>query len=129
MKKVKGTFEVKMTPRDLGENAAVGVMDLDKKYSGPLNASGSGEMLAMQSGVEGSAGYTAMERVTGELDGKDGSFALMHFGIMDRGTPTLTIKIVPDSGTGDLNGISGEMNIIIENGEHLYELEYGFAEI
>ena len=129
MKKVKGTFEVKMTPRDMGEDAAVGVMNLDKKYSGSLNAKGSGEMLAMQSGVEGSAGYTAMERVTGELDGKEGSFALMHFGIMNRGTPTLTIKIVPDSGTGNLNGISGEMNIIIENGEHLYELEYDFTEI
>lgn len=124
MTKVKGKFEVKMTPRDMGEGSAVGVMDLDKKYSGSLSAASSGEMLAMQTGVEGSAGYTAMELVTGELDGKKGSFALMHFGIMDRGTPTLTIKIVPDSGTGDLSGISGEMNIIIENGEHLYELEY-----
>jgi len=124
MTKVKGLFEVKMTPRDLGEGSAVGLMNLDKKYSGPLDAKGSGEMLAMQSGVEGSAGYVAMERVTGELDGKPGSFALMHFGIMDRGTPTLTIKIVPDSGTGGLTGISGTMSIIIENGQHFYDLEY-----
>jgi hypothetical protein len=124
MNKAKGIFSVKMTPRDLGEGSAVGAMNLDKKYSGPLEAAGSGEMLAIQSGVEGSAGYVAMERVTGNLDGKNGSFALMHFGVMDRGTPSLHIKIVPDSGTGELTGISGTLTINIENGEHFYEIEY-----
>ncbi len=117
-----------MVPRDLGEDAAVGLMTLDKKYAGPLEAKSSGKMLAMQSGVEGSAGYVAMERVTGKLDDKEGSFALMHFGIMDRGTPTLNIKIVPDSGTDDLTGITGSMTIVMENGGHFYELEYDLAD-
>ncbi len=128
MNKATGTFEVKMVPRDLGETAAVGAMALDKKYSGQLEAVGKGEMLAIQSGVEGSAGYVAMESVTGNLDGREGSFALMHFGIMDRGAPTLNIKIVPDSGTEELTGISGQMAITIEKGQHFYEIEYSFEE-
>ena len=83
-------------------------------------------MLAISSAVEGSAGYVAMEQVIGTLQGKSGGFALQHFGTMTRGTPELNVMVVPDSGTGELAGLSGKMQIIIADGKHSYEFEYEF---
>jgi len=128
MSHASGTFEVKVTPQAPDENGepTVGRLSLDKQFHGDLEGTSKGQMLAVRSDVEGSAGYVAMERVTGTLAGRTGSFALQHNGIMNRGAPTLTISVVPDSGTGELAGISGTMTINIVDGKHLYELEYAF---
>jgi hypothetical protein len=120
------TFEVKVTPQAPDENgeSSVGRLSLDKQFHGDLEGTSKGQMLAVRSDVEGSAGYVAMERVTGTLAGRTGTFALQHYGIMNRGAPTLTISVVPDSGTGQLAGLAGTMTINIVEGKHLYELEY-----
>ncbi len=119
----KGTFDVKMAP-PADDTADVGRMTLDKTFHGDLEASSIGQMIAVRTPTEGSAGYVAMERVTGTLDGKKGSFALQHFGTMNRGKQHLRIEIVPDSGTDGLAGISGTLDIIIEKGAHSYVLYY-----
>jgi hypothetical protein len=124
-----GPFDVKVTPQqpdsDVAKAANLGRMSLDKQYRGDLDATGKGEMIAAQTEVEGSAGYVAIERVTGSLKGKKGSFVLQHNATMDRGVPNLNIIVVPDSGTAELKGISGKMNIIIApGGKHSYEFEY-----
>jgi hypothetical protein len=121
-----GTFEVKLKPRtdeDVGD-PTVGRMSIDKQFHGDLEATSKGQMLAVQGEVKGSAGYVAMERVTGTLAGHSGSFALQHTGTMNRGVPQLSVTVVPDSGTGELVGLSGKMNIIIADGKHSYEFEY-----
>ena len=125
-RKVTGPFEVKLLPEagGMADEAGIGRMGLDKRYHGELEAIGKGVMLAMRSAVDGSAGYVAMERVTGTLGGRSGSFAMQHSGTMTRGAPDLTISVVPDSGTDQLEGLSGSMNIIIADGKHTYELEY-----
>lgn len=119
----KGTFDVKMVPQ-ADDTADVGRMTLDKTFHGDLEASSIGQMIAVRTPTEGSAGYVAMERVTGTLGGKKGSFALQHFGTMNRGKQHLRIEIVPDSGTDGLAGISGTLDIIIEMGAHSYVLDY-----
>jgi hypothetical protein len=119
----KGTFDVKMAPQ-ADDTADVGRMTLDKTFHGDLEASSIGQMIAVRTPTEGSAGYVAMERVTGTLGGKKGSFALQHFGTMNRGKQHLRIEIVPDSGTDGLAGISGTLDIIIEKGAHSYVLYY-----
>ncbi len=131
MNRAVGTFEVKLAPldtynRDTG--ALAGRMSLDKQFRGELEATGKGEMLTAGTDVKGSAAYVAIERVTGTLRGRSGSFALHHTGIMNRGVPTLTIAVVPDSGTGRLAGISGRMAIIIADGNHSYEFDYTLPE-
>jgi hypothetical protein len=129
MKHAKGTFEVDLTPQkpDEGvENAAVSRMLIIKNFTGGLEAKSQGQMLSFQSAVKGSAGYVAIEQVTGTLDGKQGTFVLQHNGIMDQGKPQLGISVVPDSGTGELEGLEGNMSIKIENGKHYYELVYRF---
>ena len=123
----KGTFDVKMAPQ-ADDTADVGRMTLDKTFHGDLEASSIGQMIAVRTPTEGSAGYVAMERVTGTLDGKKGSFALQHFGTMNRGKQHLRIEIVPDSGTDGLAGISGTLDIIIEKGAHFYVLDYALPE-
>lgn len=100
---------------------------LDKAFHGELEGTSKGQMLGLSTTVEGSAGYVAMEQVTGTLQGKSGKFALQHFGKMTRGTPDLNVKVVPDSGTDDLTGLSGNMQIIIADGKHSYEFEYEIA--
>ena len=129
--RASGTFEVKLSPQapddDKPESAAVGRMVLDKQFHGDLEATSKGQMLAVQT-VEGSAGYVAMEQVSGTLKGRRGPFVLQHMGTMTRGTPKLTVSVVPDSGTGDLVGLAGEMEIIIAGGKHSYELEYKLGE-
>jgi hypothetical protein len=122
-----GPFEVTVAPMaayNADADANLGRMSLDKRYHGDLEATGKGEMLTAMTGVKGSAGYVAIERVTGTLNGRHGSFVLQHTGTMTRGTPSLTITVVPDSGTGELAGLSGTMTIIIADGNHSYEFEY-----
>ena len=124
-----GPFDVKLKPQPLAETVAdsgLGRMALDKQFHGDLEATSVGEMLtAMSTSVQGSGAYVAVERVTGNLQGRSGSFALYHIGVMNRGVPQLTITVVPDSGTGELTGIAGKLNIRIESdGKHLYDLEY-----
>jgi hypothetical protein len=127
-KHASGTFDVKVTPQKPdnpeAEAANLGRMSLDKKFHGDLEATSKGEMLAAMSEVKGSAGYVAMERVSGTLGGRSGTFVLQHRGTMTRGLPQLSVTVVPDSGTGDLAGLTGSMTIKIEEGKHFYEFEY-----
>ncbi len=126
-----GPFEVKMTPQGPVEGVGdptVARVALDKTYQGGLVATSRGEMLATRTEVAGSAGYVAIERVEGALHGKAGGFALQHSGIMDRGVPSLTLVVIPDSGTGELVGIAGTMAIQAEAGKHSYDLEYTLPE-
>jgi hypothetical protein len=124
-----GSFDVKITPQllaEAGADSGLGRMSLDKQFHGELEANSVGEMLtAMSSSVQGSGAYVAVERVTGKLNGRSGSFALQHSGVMNRGVPQLSVMIVPDSGTGELTGITGKLNIRIEpDGKHFYDFEY-----
>jgi hypothetical protein len=102
----------------------LGRLALDKQFHGDLEATSKGQMLAAGTEVKGSAGYVAMERVTGTLHGRSGTFALQHSGIMNRGVPQLMITVVPDSGTGQLTGLTGTMTINIVDEKHSYEFEY-----
>jgi hypothetical protein len=125
---VTGNFEVKMAPQKpdnpQAEASGLGRMSIDKQFHGDLEATSQGEMLSLLDRALGSGGYVAMERVTGMLAGKSGSFALEHNATMDRGKPSLNIIVVPDSGTGELAGITGTMNIRIEGGKHFYDFDY-----
>ena len=130
LKRITGSFDVKITPQPAVENVgdpAIGRMALDKRFHGGLDATSRGEMLAFRSLVPGSAGYVAMERVVGSLDGRKGSFIFKHDGTMTRGAAHLTLTVVPDSGTDELLGLSGSMAIIITEGKHTYEFNYELA--
>jgi hypothetical protein len=122
----KGTFEVKLAPLASPElpDGVLGRMSIDKQFHGDLEGTSKGEMLMASTEVKGSAGYVALEQVTGKLNGRTGTFILQHNATMDRGTPHLSITVVPDSGTGELSGISGTLNIIIADGKHSYDFEY-----
>ena len=123
----RGPFEVKVFPKEeKASEPLFGRMMLDKQFHGDLEATSKGEMLSAGTGGKGSSGaYVALERVTGNLQGRNGSFTLVHTGIMDHGVPQMTITVVPDSGTGQFEGMSGKMNINIEEGgKHFYDLEY-----
>jgi len=128
MNHARGPFTVKIMPQGEGHSAddvSTGRVTLDKAYSGDLQAIGVGDMLAARTAVGNSAGYVAIERVTGTLDGRSGSFVVQHSGTMDRGAQQLAIGIVPDSGTGELAGIAGMMSIdVAPNGAHHYDLAY-----
>ena len=120
-----GTFEVKVTPQsDDKSDASLGHMSLEKQIHGDLEATSKGQMLTAATDVKGSAGYVAIERITGTLKGRSSSFVLQHSGTMTRGTPSLTITVVPDSGTGQLAGLSGTMQITITDGKHSYDFDY-----
>lgn len=121
-----GAFDVKMQPEaDTSAENGSARLRLDKTYHGPLEATAVGTMLGARTAVEGSAGYVAIERVTGTLGGKRGSFVLQHFGVMQGGNRHLDIRIVPDSADGELTGLRGTMAIRIEaGGAHFYTLEY-----
>ena len=97
---------------------------MEKRLHGDLEASSKGEMLSAMTAVKGSAGYVAIERVTGKLGGRVGSFVLQHNAMMNRGVPELTIRVVPDSGTEELIGLIGMMKIVVENGKHSYDFNY-----
>ena len=129
--RASGPFEVKLTPRaidDQAEGGPRGRMSIDKQFHGDLEATSKGEMLTAGTGVKGSAGYVAIEHVTGTLHGRSGSFILQHSGTMTRGVPELTITVVPDSGTDELAGLAGRMTIEIEAGKHAYGFEYTLDE-
>ena len=122
-----GRFDVKLGPLTLADglaDASLGRLSIDKRFEGDLDATSKGEMLSAMSGVQGSAGYVAIERVTGTLHGRRGSFTLQHTGTMTRGEPGLVITVVPDSGTGELAGLAGTMSITITGKEHAYDLAY-----
>jgi len=123
-----GTFDVKIVPQKPdnppAEASGFGRMSMDKQFHGDLEAVSQGEMLSLLNRDIGSGGYVAMERVTGTLQGRSGSFALQHHATMTRGAPSLSIAVVPDSGSGELSGITGTMNIRLENGQHFYDFDY-----
>ena len=126
-----GTFNVSLNPLDLnevGEGETRGRISINKTFHGDLEAISIGEMLSAMTEVKGSAGYVAMERVVGSLQGRQGSFVLQHSGTMDRGTPTLSVTVVPDSGTAALTGLRGSLNITIREGVHCYGLDYGLED-
>jgi hypothetical protein len=125
--RASGPFEVTMQPAaspDEGSAAALGRMLLDKQYSGDLVGSGKGEMLTAMTSTQGSAAYVAIERVSGTLGGRSGSFVLQHMGTMNRGADQLSISIVPDSGTDQLIGIAGTLAIRMVERQHFYDLDY-----
>lgn len=125
--RASGTFEVKLSPQpadDHADGATLGRMTIDKQFRGDLEATSKGQMLTGMSSVKGSAGYVAIERVSGTLAGRRGTFILQHTGTMARGAPSLTVTVVPDSGTDELTGLSGTMSIDITGGQHSYTFEY-----
>ena len=127
MMQASGTFDVKLTPQPVDgkyHDDVMGRMTIDKQFQGDLKAESKGQMLAAMTSTKGSAGYVAIERVTGTLNGFTGSFVLQHDGTMTRGAPQLSVKVVPDSGTDGFTGITGAMTIKIENSKHYYEFEY-----
>jgi Protein of unknown function (DUF3224) len=132
MHEASGEFDVKVSPVDTGD-AKLGMLTLDKKYHGDLDASGAGRMLTGMTDVKGSAAYVAMERVSGKLKGAPGTllagtFMVYHTGVMNKGTQSLSIRVVPDSGTGELAGIDGELHIKIADGKHSYRFEYSLGD-
>ena len=122
----KGTFEVRLSPQVDGEEAgaSLGRLLIDKRFGGDLEATSRGQMLAFRSGVEGSAGYVALEHVEGTLGGRAGGFVLQHSGTMERGAQSLALNVVPDSATGDLEGLAGRMEIVVAEGRHSYNFDY-----
>ncbi|MFO0959876.1 MAG: DUF3224 domain-containing protein [Isosphaeraceae bacterium] len=122
-----GPFEVKLTPQPSQEGCSdpsIGRLAIAKRFQGDLDATSLGQMLAFRSSVDGSAGYVAIERVVGKLHGRSGSFVLQHSGTMDRGTPGLSVTVVPDSGTEELAGLAGRMAIVAEGKQHTYSFDY-----
>ncbi|HTE47544.1 MAG TPA: DUF3224 domain-containing protein [Gemmatimonadaceae bacterium] len=122
-----GTFDVKLNPLAVADStmtALIGRMSIDKQFHGDLEGTSKGEMLTAVTEIRNSAGYVAVERVTGTLSGKSGSFTFQHSATMTRGVGVLSVTVVPDSGTGQLTGITGSMNIIIADGKHSYEFDY-----
>ena len=126
-----GTFDVKLTPQqdDKGGETNLGRMTIDKQFHGDLDGTSKGQMLTGMTEVKGSGVYVAVEKVSGTLHGRNGTFILHHTGIMTRNTPQLSINVVPDSGTGQLAGLSGKMMInIAADGKHSYEFDYMLPE-
>ena len=123
----KGSFKVKLQPLPFEgqeDGTSLARMSIDKDISGDLIATTRGQMLSAGTGTPGSAGYVAVERVAGSLAGRQGSFTLIHIGLMDRGVPSLKVSVVPDSGTGELTGLAGVFDILISAGQHNYEFRY-----
>ncbi len=128
---VQGTFEVKAErepPYDAREGATIRRVTYKKQFSGPLNAESEAAVIEAVTSVKGSAGYVGIERVTGTLEGRSGSFVLQHSGLMDRGAVTHSVAVVPDSATGELTGLRGTMSIDIVDGEHRYRFEGWYVE-
>lgn len=123
----RGTFEVTLLPIG-GNDGPIGVLSIDKIFHGDLQGSSVGQMLAFRTPVEGSAGYVAMERVTAVLAGREGAFTLQHNGLMARGTPELSVVVVPDSGSDGLQGLAGTLEISITQGRHDYRLLYSLPD-
>ena len=131
MHQAKGDFEVKRTPQDAldaGGGAGIGHVRFDKRFHGPLDATSVVHMLAVGTDVPGSAAYVAIERIEGTLEGRRGSFLAQHNGSLDRGQASLSVTVVPDSGTGELAGLRGRMAIDIVDGAHFYTLDYALGD-
>jgi hypothetical protein len=127
----RGTFEVKLAPVavDNKDGGVSGSLTLDKAFQGDLSGSSRGQMWTAEAGVKGSGGYVAIEKVSGTLNGRSGTFTLLHQGTMKQGGDfKMTIVVVPDSGTGQLAGLSGAMTILITEGKHFYELDYALPQ-
>lgn len=125
--RAEGTFDVQVSPLEMGGEevgSGLGRMSLEKTFHGDLEGTSRGQMLTAGNVAEGSAGYVAIEKVTGNLAGRDGSFVLQHTGTMDHGSLSLSIAVVPGSGTGELIGLAGSMSIEIESGKHSYRFDY-----
>ena len=126
--KASGTFDVKIVPQpadDHSDGGALGRMVVDKTYHGDFEGTAVGTMLTGMSPTEKTSGvYVAVERVTGTLAGRKGSFILHHTGVMDRGAQSLRVTVVPDSGTDQLTGIAGTMAIDIRDSKHFYTFDY-----
>jgi hypothetical protein len=122
----KGTFEVKLAPvaEDKADGSVLNRLSIAKTFAGDLEGSSAGEMLSAGTNVKGSAGYVAIERVSGTLAGRKGTFVLQHHGLMTRGEPRLSVIVVPDSGTHQLTGLAGTFTIRIEGGKHFYDFDY-----
>jgi hypothetical protein len=124
-----GTFEVKLISQDdQSVETGLGRMLIDKKFHGDLEAISKGQMLSAKTSVKGSAGYVAIEKVSGSLQGRKGTFVLQHSGTMTRGEPQLSITVVPDSATEQLTGLTGRMRIKIADGKHSYDFEFRLPE-
>jgi len=122
-----GHFDVTLQPQPGSapmQGITLGRALIDKQYHGDLQARAQGQMLSAMTATPGSSGYVAIEQVSGSLQGREGGFALQHHGLMDRGTPQLTVTVVPDSGSGALAGIAGRLNIRIAEGRHFYDFDY-----
>ncbi len=130
-KRATGTFDVKLKSLALEDSkaaeASLARFSIDKQFHGDLEGTSKGEMLSAGTPVKGSAGYVAIELVTGKLGGRTGTFVLQHTGTMNRATPELSVTVVPDSGTGELAGLTGKLLIIIADGKHSYDFEYALA--
>jgi hypothetical protein len=127
MRRAQGSFEVSMQPlpnADVSSDAMLGRFLLLKKFSGDLEAQARGQMLSAGTFTKGSAGYVAIDHVSGKLDGRQGGFILQHSGSMNRNVPTLIIMVVPDSGTDELAGLTGTLSINIIDGKHFYDFLY-----
>ena len=127
MKRAAGSFEVNVQPlsnAEVSSDPLFGRFLLAKKFSGDLVAEARGQMLSAGTATQGSAGYVAIDQVTGTLDGRKGGFVLQHSGTMTRGAPALAISVIPDSGTGELTGLSGTLQINIVDKKHFYEFDY-----
>ena len=130
--RASGTFEVKLTPQasdDKAGDAALGRMTIDKQFHGDLEATSKGTMLSAGIDANGSGGYVAIERVSGMLHGRTGTFVLQHSSTMTRGVPQMSVSVVPDSGTDQLVGLTGKMTINIADGKHSYEFDYALPEL
>lgn len=125
--RAEGRFDITRSaepPYDTNEGATLGRSRFDKRFEGSLNATSVVHMIAAMSNVKGSAGYVAIERVVGTLDGRAGSFVLQHSGVMDRGVASLSVTVVPDTATGALTGLRGQMSIDTSGGDHRYVFDY-----
>lgn len=124
---VSGRFEITMHPEppyDDHDGVSLARVRFDKQFSGPLEGTSVVHMIGARTPIAGSAGYVAIERIEGALVGKRGAFVVQHAGLMTRGTPSLSVQIIPDSGTGELTGIAGSMKITNDGGKHTYEIDY-----
>ena len=127
-----GTFEVKLVPLHADgepQDPALGRISIDKQFHGDLEGTSKGQMLTGGTSVKGSGAYVAIEKVSGTLHGRSGTFILRHTGTMTRGAPELQITVVPDSGTNELGGLSGRFDIKVDDGEHSYDFEYTLPEV
>ena len=127
----RGTFVVRLNPLPVyndDADARLARLSIDKTFTGDLAGISKGEMLSAGGTIDGSAGYVAIERVAGTLGGRQGAFTLQHSGTMTRGYGQLSLTVVPDSGSGELAGLAGAMQIVIENGAHHYVFEYTFGD-